>query len=279
MRRTDFFIERDHGLGSTDVFNEELVRALRIGPIEGHSDVEAASALARLVHDELEAYGTGGGEVLDDDEMRTALRALEAAAHRVGLDEFEVPFSDFTRFKSWWVRNDARGSWQARRDLLEGIFEPLHDQLARLEASELTSTLADPITARPTTGWGRVDEEIAELRRHFRTARTPQDYRAVGLDCVAVTEALSRHCYDPERHLRDGESEPPVANTKQRLERFVEDAAPGRANAEIRKMARAAIELAQAIKHQGTPSRRDAGIAADSVIQLANILRRLDEPE
>ena len=44
-------------------------------------------------------------------------------------------------------------------------------------------------------------------------------------------------------------------------------------------MARASIELAQAIKHRDTPSRRDAGIAADSLIQLANILRRLDEPE
>jgi len=134
-----------------------------------------------------------------------------------------------------------------------------------------------PISPYQRTGWGAVDEEIGELRRHFQAARTPQDYRAVGNDCVFVTEALSRQVYDASRHLRVGETEPPVSNTKQRLERFVEDSATGPDNASLRKMARSVIELAQHVKHSSTPTRREAGIAADAVIQLANILRRLDE--
>jgi len=36
---------------------------------------------------------------------------------------------------------------------------------------------------------------------------------------------------------------------------------------------------AQHIKHSETPTRREAGIAADAVIQLANLLRRLDEDQ
>jgi hypothetical protein len=55
---------------------------------------------------------------------------------------------------------------------------------------------------------------------------------------VAITEALSAHVYDPDRHLRDGETEPPIANTEQRL---------------------------------AAPTRREAGIAADAIIQLANL--------
>ncbi len=124
-----------------------------------------------------------------------------------------------------------------------------------------------------------MDAEISELRRHFLNAKTPQDYRNVGLDCVAVTEELSRQVYDPTRHCRAGEEVPPVANTKQRIERFVEDAAAGSDNAALRKLARACIEFAQSVKHSTTPSRREAGIAADAVIQLSNLLRRLTEPE
>lgn len=86
---------------------------------------------------------------------------------------------------------------------------------------------------------------------------------------------MSEAVFDADRHLQNGQDVPPVANTKVRIGAFVEHAAAGRANAEIRKVARALIELAQAVKHRDTPSRRDAGIAADSVIQLANILRRL----
>lgn len=70
-----------------------------------------------------------------------------------------------------------------------------------------------------------------------------------------------------------------MAQTKHRLERFVEDAAPGGDNETLRKLARASIEMAQHVKHSQTPTRREAGIAADAVIQLANMLRRLSEPE
>lgn len=101
----------------------------------------------------------------------------------------------------------------------------------------------------------------------------------MGNDCVTVTEALSAQVYDADIHLRPGEQEPAVEKSKQRLERFVEDALPGAENAAMRKLARASIELAQEVKHSETPSLRDAGIAGDSVIQLANLLRRLDEEE
>ncbi len=71
--------------------------------------------------------------------------------------------------------------------------------------------------------------------------------------------------------------EPPVDKTKQRLDRFIEDALAGSENTATRRLAKATIELAQEIKHSDTPTRREAGIAADSVILLANIMRRLDE--
>lgn len=133
------------------------------------------------------------------------------------------------------------------------------------------------MSPRERLGWPAVDTEIGESRRHFRSASTPQDYRTVGNDCVHRLEALSRQVYDHARHTPTGEEEPPVAKTKLRLERYVEAQLPGAGNAEMRKFARAATELAQAVKHGGAPSRTEAGIAADAVIMLANMLRRLDD--
>jgi hypothetical protein len=149
----------------------------------------------------------------------------------------------------------------------------------RLEEERFEAQLADPVSPRGRTGWLEVDNEIKELRRRFSTASTPQDYRAVGSHCVGVLEALSRTVYDPTKHLRPGEQEPPADKTKQRLGRYVEDAIPGSDQAELRALIGRAIEFAQLVKHRETPTRRDAGIAADAVIMLANILRRLAEPE
>ncbi len=281
MRPDDFFEDDvDDIFGSSVVrrrFRHETARRLRVGPLEGTPDVEAAVALARLVHDDLEAFGTSGGEVLSEAEMREALLGLRAVVERLGIESFNPPFRDYTTFRSYWLREDAYGSWQARRDLLTGLFEEVHNELTDLETKALTSSLAEPVSPRGRTGWSRVDGEIAELRRHFQTARSPQDYRNVGNDCVIVTEALSRTVYDADRHLRPGETTPPAGNTKQRLERFVEEALPEPTNSALRRLTRTTIEMAQSVKHQSTPTRRDAGVAADAVILLANLLRRIDE--
>lgn len=126
------------------------------------------------------------------------------------------------------------------------------------------------------TGWPRVDEEISELRRHFETASTQQDYSNVGNDCVSLMEALSATVYDHNCHQRSDDAEPPVSSTKIRLERYIEVELVGPDNAELRKLARATIEVAQAVKHRRTTiSRTEAGIAADAVILLANMLPRI----
>lgn len=84
------------------------------------------------------------------------------------------------------------------------------------------------------------------MRRHFRAARTEQDYSNVGNDAVAALEALSAASYEHARHGEPGVDEPPIPSTKARLGRVVEVELPGSENAELRKVVRAAIELAQA---------------------------------
>jgi hypothetical protein len=279
MRPDDFFEDGTTDplvSGSRRRFRRELVRDLRRAPIDGLADAEAAVALARLLHDDLEAFGTDGGQLLKDEDMREGLLALSSLVERLGL-QFSPPFRNFKTFKSYWLKNDGYGSWQARRDILGEIFDELHDQLADLESRGLTSSLVDAISPRGRTGWTRIDGEIAELRRHFQIARTAQDYRNIGNDCVIVTEALGRTVFRPDQHLREGEMEPPISNTKRRLDRFVEDGLPGADNAGLRKLTRAAIEVAQAIKHRTTPTRTEAGMAADTVILVANLLRRIDD--
>ncbi len=169
------------------------------------------------------------------------------------------------------------GSYDKMRQYVASIFDPIHAQLERMEEDRMENALARSISPRSSTGWPAVDVEIAELRRHFNAARTASDYRNIGTDCVAIVEALSRTVYDPAKHLRAGETPLPYDKTKQRLGRYIEVALTGKENEEIRGLAIKAIEAAQMVKHRTTPTRRDAGIAVDTVILLANLLRRLAE--
>lgn len=285
MRAADFFTEvvdppsptadpwdTSH---SSPAFDRSLIDQLRRGPIEGRTDMELAIGLAELVHTQLERFGTDSSHTLDDGEISAAILALRAVLGRLTI-QFDLPFRNFTTFRSHWIRNGASNSWQARRDMLDEIFEPLHLRLVRLEERTLEA-LAVPISLHAELGWPLVDEEIRELRRRFATSVTAQDYRAIGTHCIGVLEALGETVFDPRKHLRDNEAAPPRDKTNMRIGRYIEIALPGRGNEDLRGLANKAAALAHHVKHAPTPTRRGAGIAGDAVILLANLLRRLEQ--
>lgn len=285
MRVDDFFVETEEATARIDPwdpgtrlvqhFNHDMVANLRKRPHAEWSDTEIAVALCQLVHEQLEAYGTDGGEKLTEDEIGTAIRALVTVTKRIGVD-FDSPYRNFSSFRSYWLRNDGYGSWQARRELLDQVFDPLYVRLLRLEEATFEA-LVDPVSPRMEVGWPAVDEEIRELRRRFQYATTAQDYKDVGLRCVTVTELLGEVVYDPLKHVREGETPANRGQTKQRFERYIDTALPGKDNAALRSLARSIVAFSQEVKHTGSPTRRDAGIAADSVILLANLMRRLEQ--
>lgn len=254
-----------------------LLEGLVHGPDDDRGDLEIAVPLARVVHDEFDAYGTSGSP-LSNEDSRLLIRALKAVLARLGIDSFDPPFRDFETFRKYWRANDGHGSWQARRDMVDGQLDALHEVLDARETDALSGALADPISPRKATGWRRVDEELNEMRRHFQNARTEQDYSNVGNDAVAVLEALSSAAYDHSRHGQAGEDEPPVSNTKVRLGTVAEAELAGAESAELRKVVRAAIELAQATKHRRNADRRAASMTADSILLVVNLIRRVREP-
>lgn len=239
-------------------------------------DLSCAMGLLRLVWEELEAYGTSGGQSLNDEEIAEAQKTLTAVLERLGVP-LEIPWRNFSSFRGYWMANDGYGSWQARRNILEELFRPVEDELDRQENAQFRASLAEGVSPHTELGWPQVDEELNELRRRFRTATTTQDYRDVGNRCVAALETISRTVYDPARHLRPGEEEPAPDKTKIRLDRYVEDSLAGPENEKIRGVTKKVVELAQSVKHRPVATRRAAGIAADAVIMLAHILRRVEQ--
>lgn len=208
---SDFFEEDElagWGGSSKESLNTAWLKRLRAGPDPEHSDIDVAVALMDIVHDDLLKFGTGGGEVLSDEEMRVAIRTLQAVTARCG-ESFKLPFRDHTGWKAYWLRNNGYGSWQARRELLSELFDEPTAGLEAMQDKSTAAILADSISPREQFGWPAVDTEIGELRRHFREARTPQDYREVGNDCTHVLEKLTAHVYDSSIHTPEGEEEPP----------------------------------------------------------------------
>ena len=259
-----------------DLDTDKLIEIGR-GPLPGDDDLQSARSLLRITQDEYKSFGTDGDTKLTNDESRVLLKALIGVLdrHGIGLD---LPWRDFESFRGYWIGEglSGNGGWEARRRVLRQHLDPIDDQLERLEEAQILSELAQPVSPRGTTGWSAVDTEIAALRQRFKTAAEPQDYRDVGNRAVAVMETISATVYDHAVHGPSDSGEPPVSMTDIRIGAYINAALPGGANEQLRGLVKRASAVAHKVKHSPTGSRRDAGMIADTVILLANLLRRLD---
>ena len=279
MRSDDFF-EAPAPAGALDLeishFKRNVAEAVLAGEILGASDLEVADVVVNLVHVELEGYGTDGKNRLREDrDVELLIRAARMACKRVAIDFPKLPFRNFATFYSYWKKEGMSGSWAARREYLQHLFGPIEEAITSLQMRVFEDPLLDPVSPLRRTGWSTVDREIQDLRRRFEAARSPQDYASVGTACIRVLEAVGDAGFDPVRHLAPGETAvPPRDRTKVRLGRIVQVELAGTDAEEIRGLVNASIVVAHHVKHRTTPNRREAGMAADAAILVANLLRR-----
>lgn len=262
---------------STPRLNQSLLQAIKSGPLTQNTDIEVAQELISVVHQEYEKYGTEGTS-LPESDIELAQKTLQVLLGRLSIN-FQLPWRNFSAFRSYWNSNNAYGSWQARRDILNRFFTPVEDELDRRELLSYKASLVDPISPREFLGWEAVDQRIHAMRRRFSSAQTSEDYSDVGNRAIAVLEALGDVIYNPEKHLMPGEPPIPKDKTKNRFDRYIDEMCKGKKNEGLRKIVKGSVEMAHQVKHSSTSSRRDAGLIADSVLLLSNIIRRLEEPE
>lgn len=281
MRIDDFFQESPDTGNPWDSqeteLNVELLTQLAQGTAHDPNPLETALSLTRLVRAEYESYGTEKAHLrTDEDEARAALKTLRMVLKRRGI-VFNPPWRDFSSFQIHWHAEGARGSWQARRDIIEKVFRPIQDQLEEAEEQQYMGELTEGISPHRDLGWTDVDDHIAQLRQRFRSASTAVDYKDVGNRCVGVLEAVSAHVYDPAVHCPPGATVPPVDKTDIRIGAYIDHRLPGKSNEELRGLTKKASALAHKMKHSPKADRTTTGITADAVILLANILRRLED--
>lgn len=130
VRAADFFaLDEDstieiNGGHPPILLNEGMLDDLVTESLPLASDASVAEGLLDLVHDELVGYGTDGSNQLDDRQMALSIRSLEAVIWRLLGMPLNLPFRNFTTFRSYWMQAGAsgHGGWQARRDIIEGSY-------------------------------------------------------------------------------------------------------------------------------------------------------------
>jgi hypothetical protein len=238
-------------------------------------DLEAAERLVDQVGALMVSVSTGGPRIEDvQASYKREYRALAAVLKRLGIRN-PNSMDDLWRWHGRWSDGTLQ-TYASRRAFVAEMYAPVRDTL---EAKGETVRHVATGTGDALTGWAEVDSKIGTLRRRMSEAETADDFKAVGLQCVALLEALGRAAFVPSRHLPTGEAEPHPNDARNRVGFFLRAVATGDRFEEVRPIIRAAWRQAQAVKHRDNPNRTDAGISADASALLVAIVRRLADEE
>ncbi len=127
------------------------------------------------------------------------------------------------------------------------------------------------------TGWQKVDRQIHEVRTRLDTAKTEEQFQAVGLLCREVLISVAQAVFDPSRHISADVAEVSETDSRRMLEAIFERELSGSVNEEGRAHAKAALKLAVALQHKRTADFRMAALCAEATSSVINLLAILSE--
>jgi hypothetical protein len=202
-----------------------------------------------------------------NDAYKERRRSIRQGIRRLGLAD-PNPWADLWMWYGYW--SERLPGYQDRREHVITRYQPLLDALERLEGRQLGTGVG------PTqTGWTRVDEQTRQLRQRWATARTPEDYQAVGLLCRDLLISLAGSVFDPDRHQPAGEKLIPAADARNRIGQVLLTDFAGDDFDRLRKLVRSTWDYVVEVLHDRDADETKAGIAADSTIHVVNTMRRL----
>jgi hypothetical protein len=224
------------------------------------------------------------------DQGRIATDKIIDAHARSGIDDPEM------------VASATRGSLQP---IVDSFFSthanrnvgawPTAFQSMRPECDQLLSSITDKATVAlanyprstddvigqrvpvplPASWDRRVGRALQKARDQLSKARDEEDFQLVGTLCREVIISAAQEVYALSRHPPLDSTIPSETDAKRKLEAYFAAELAGGPVEAIRKHARSALDLANAVQHKRTATFRDAGVcleATSSVVTMVVIV-------
>lgn len=211
------------------------------------------------------SVSTGGSRIQEvNDEYKARRQRIREGLEALGIKDTN-PYSDLWRWYGKWSGGDLP-TYQSRRLYISDLYDPLIDRLRKRQTQVGSQLFEEP------TGWTRVDRGVDKIREKLETSSSEEDYQTVGLLCREVLISLAQAVYDPRLHTPPDGSQPSETDAKRMLEGYIAKELSGSSNEEVRRHAKAALDLANGLQHRRTATFRDAAMCAEASTAVVNLI-------
>jgi hypothetical protein len=176
-----------------------------------------------------------------------------------------ISFPDLWQWYGKWSEGSLP-TYQSRREYLGKMFDPLIETVKGMKSQIINPVFDDP------TGWVRVDRSMGEIKIRLAQASTEEQYQGVGLLARETLISVAQAVYDPELHSSKEEISPSKTDAKRMIDAYVSAIIPGKSNENIRRHARASLDLANDLTHRRTADFRLAALCAEATNAVVNVL-------
>lgn len=207
-----------------------------------------------------------GGERIQNVNTQYQSRYSEIA-EAVRERSLENPnlFADLWQWYGKWS-DGSLPTYQSRREYLGKMFDPLIETVKGMKSPIMNPVFDDP------TGWARVDRSMGEIKLRLAQATTEEQYQGVGLLSRETLISVAQAVYDPDLHPSKDDFSPSKTDAKRMIDAYISAVIPGKSNENIRRHARASLDLANDLTHRRTADFRLAALCAEATNAVVNVL-------
>lgn len=216
-----------------------------------------------IIHrNQMIAVATGQMRIQEvNDYYRARHRRIATELAALGIDNPNPHADLWDWYKKW---SGEFGSYKERRQYVNGLYQPV--------LQRLIDSPPPPVPAREPTGWDRVDRAIEKAQTRLATAVHEEDYQTIGLLCREILISLGQSVFDPVVHTTVDGTIPSDTDAGRMIEAFLLHAASGGSNDNVRRHARASLQLAVELQHKRTASFRAAALCLEATSSITSII-------
>lgn len=211
------------------------------------------------------SVSTGGARIQDvNSEYQSNLPEISEALRERGLAN-PNPFKDLWEWYGKWS-DGSLSTYQSRRAFLSEMFFPTIETIKGMKIASVNPVFEEP------TGWSRVDRSMGEIKLRLVQSSSEEQFQVIGLLARETLISLAQAVYDQELHPSTDGTVPSKTDAKRMLEAYISSVLPGKSNENIRRHAKASLDLANDLTHSRTADFRLAALCAESTNAVVNIL-------
>jgi hypothetical protein len=214
------------------------------------------------------SVSTGGQRIQDINEhYKQKFTVIDKALRKLNFNN-PNPFKDLWEWYGKWSSTFSK--YSERRTFINEMYNSLIQMLEEIEEPDLISVTVN------LTDWERIERSINEIRIRQNDAKTEEQFQVVGLLSRETIITLAQAVFNKEKHpILDIK---PISKTdaKKMLEAYITVELAGSSHENLRRYAKATLDLANELTHKRTATKKDASLCASATISIINLIGTIE---